>query len=66
MHGRTISIKLSFFLDTKLTTQVEIVSLCYVQLALNYRRSTLIIPLLLNLQSVEAHEDAFLDFFTIS
>lgn len=54
MHEDTILSNLSFFLDSKLTTQVEIVCLCFVKPTPNHR-STLIIPLLLNSQSVEVH-----------
>ena len=65
MHEDTILSNVSFFLDSKLTTQVEIVCLLFVKLTPNHKRNTLIIPLLLNLQSFQAHGDAFVQFLTI-
>lgn len=63
MHEDTILSNLSFFLDSKLTTQVEIVCLCFVKLTPNHRRSTLIIPLLINSLSVEAHGERLSSIF---
>ena len=62
MHDDTILSNLSFFLDSKLTTPVDIACLCFVKQTPN-NRSTLIIPLLLNSQSVEAHEECLSSIF---